>query len=571
MAENNKVYPDGTSKETEEFKERRDVNDIANELIKKVAIETTEKAFKSVGKEKASKSDQDTNFNNGEYATEKRYGNGTENNEFNVTISFPKGAKAPSNFQKVTTWSGKQLISTIKVQITGSDIAIEYENTEAASFIDGKGLNGEKTFKEITNKSKFEKELKEYFQKIADAEVSYLLGTKIGNDDKIEKNMDDSIVKENRTTKLSLKDLISGSFDDVDKKVDILVKESTKKEKKEDKEEKDDKLLLGDEEKANEKKTKTIEERDAELKEMTTAGPAGTGAGRFDTTLTGKSEVVDKKQGKEAIGQPGEVVADQDNVLRRSFQSSALGINEAVQKTSYGKAQKPKPYIRKTIAEESYPNKVELIPGSGYVPVGMDKNTMVGGDPKVDINSQEELDIATYGTHGKTGKKPAARPNLEEGIVADLTKRKFVLNEENEKAGVNKRYIITEKISQEDQNSRWKTLCQFEKNETIEESAVVAIEIEKEGNNGKMVSREQGEEMNLKEFEKNNMDSSPACGCEDGDEDTFELVDKIAPKGQIKSLAQYKIEKSDLQENRAYVIDHFTKKLIQNPKFDPSK
>ena len=39
MAENNKVYPEGTSKETEEFKERREVNDIANELIKKVAIE----------------------------------------------------------------------------------------------------------------------------------------------------------------------------------------------------------------------------------------------------------------------------------------------------------------------------------------------------------------------------------------------------------------------------------------------------------------------------------------------------------------------------------------------------
>ena len=558
MAENNKIYPDGTSKETEEFKERRDVNEIANELIKKVVIETTEKAFRSVGKEKASKSDKDTNHNNGEYATGKRYGNGTENNEFNVTVSYPKGAKAPSNFQKVTTWSGKQLISTIKVQIIDTDITVEYENTEAASFINGKGLNGEKTFKDIIKKSEFEKELKKYFQEIADAEVSYILGTKIGNDDKIEKDMNDSIVKENRTTKLSLKDLMNGSFADVDKTVGILVKEAANK--KDDK--KEDDLLLGDEE----KKTKTIKERDAELKEMTVSGPAGAGAGAFDTKLQGNPEVIDKKKGNEAIGQPGEVVADGDNVLRRSFQSS--GLSEAVKRTPYGEAQKPKAYIKKTIDENSYPNKVELEPGSGYVPKGMSSNTMVGGDPEVEINSQEELDIATYGTHGKSGKKPAARPNLEEDAKADLTKRKFVLNEENEKAGVNKRYIITEKISQKDQNNRWSKLCSFEKNETIEEATVIAVELDGE-NIGKTVSREQGEEMNLKEFEQNNMDSSPACGCDDDSE--FEMVDKNAPQGQIKSSAVYKIEKSDLNENRAYVIDHFTKKLIQNPKFDPSK
>ena len=92
-------------------------------------------------------------------------------------------------------------------------------------------------------------------------------------------------------------------------------------------------------------------------------------------------------------------------------------------------------------------------------------------------------------------------------------------------------------------------------------------DIEKGGSS--TVSREQGEEMNLKEFEKNNMDSNPTCGCDD--DDAFEMVDKNAPQGQIKSLATYKIAKTDLQENKAYVLDHFTKKLIQNPKFDSSK
>ena len=102
--------------------------------------------------------------------------------------------------------------------------------------------------------------------------------------------MDDSIVKENRTTKLSLKELMEGSFEDVDKKVNVLVQEASKKKKNENDEanpkEKDNKgLLFGDESKEDEKedkKFKTVAERDAELKEMTTSGPAIQGsAGGF--------------------------------------------------------------------------------------------------------------------------------------------------------------------------------------------------------------------------------------------------------------------------------------------------
>jgi len=208
---------------------------------------------------------------------------------------------------------------------------------------------------------------------------------------------------------------------------------------------------------------------------------------------------------------------------------------------------------------------------------------MVGGNPEVEINSQEELDIANYGTHGKkTGKKPAARPNLKKSEAeakkleeSYVPRRKFAINEENEKKGVNKRYIIADEVSQDKLNERWNQLCKFTKDESIEEkeviseSVVLGLGFESDETAEKTVSREEGEIQNEKEFEQNNLETPAASNSEECDD--FEMIDKASPKGEVSSLAVYKIDKQDLQENKAYVIDHFTKKLVLNPKYDSKK
>jgi integrase/recombinase XerD len=107
--------------------------------------------------------------------------------------------------QKVSTFGGKKIVSEIYLEIIGKTIHVDYKNTEASAFHQSSNKNTyapEQLSKSgiitgIENETSFKKDFKKFFKPIAEAEVEYLIDTKIGNGDKSEKNMNDSIIKEN--------------------------------------------------------------------------------------------------------------------------------------------------------------------------------------------------------------------------------------------------------------------------------------------------------------------------------------------------------------------------------------
>jgi hypothetical protein len=128
-------------------------------------------------------------------------------------------------------------------------------------------------------------------------------------------------------------------------------------------------------------------------------------------------------------------------------------------------------------------------------------------------------------------------------------KRKFSSLAENEEKGINKRYIITEKLSKEDQVKRWKKLYEND----------CFCGIKDQGDD--VTTRNEYEEEANKEFSANNPIESDLCNTPfSGEEEGF--VDVPKAKG---SMIVFRISESDVKANKMYLIDHFTKKLVLNP------
>jgi len=590
MAEK-EIYPKGTVQRTEEFENRQKIKKIASDVVEEVAKQTTEKAFDKLGYKKVGKKEDDINYDHGVYGTEERYGYGTANGEFNVTISKPKGVTAASSFQKVTTFGGKKLVSEIYIEINKDNLNISYKNTEASGFnqqSDGptyaKGLLNKKiNFANIDNKNKFKKELTKMFQDIADAEAKYLVNTKIGNDDKIEKDMNDSIVKE-QTIKLSLKELVIDSLEDSVKKIEKLTESCGEKHEKEEackkvEPEKEEDLLLGDK-----KESKEEQEEEKELEEITTSGPviAGSEGGFKDGAQSGAGGYMAPLSGKKD---------DEEKIIKRNFK-------ESYEKTPYAQAQKPRAFVKRTLEEggcASYCVKVPVEKGSGHLVPSFKKNHTFGA-PGMSLDSQpnspgEASYSAVRDPFGVPKKSKEKADKLKEEIDEEATveetsvdetlqketlmKRKFVVNEENEKLGINKRYIITEKRSEEEMNERWKKLSNLKPYETIREAENIVQnkeETKKEQlnelgfvgeKNNNLVTREQGEEENARNFAKQ-------AQVEAGDViDGEEIID--IGKNNISGVIFRVCKKDYLNEGKAYIFDYLTQELVPNPNFKVEK
>ena len=558
--ENTELYPEGIVQQTEDFALRQKIKKIVGENVEEIIKEETIRAFKELGY------DEKDGYMfviaaGGKDNKEKEVGKGTAEGKLIVTVSIPKmlnmGAVKPVSYmQKVSTFGGKKIVSEIYLEIKDKTVHVEYKNTEAAAFHQSSEkdtyapnkLNKSGIISGIENEKTFKKDFKDFFSSIADAEARYLIGTKIANDDKTEKNMNDSIVKENKFT-MKLTDLFSSSFEDAGNQIDNLVKESVEIKEVESKEKEDSvsgtpstssgeptdkKLVIGSEDKTEEEKTEET------VEEMTASG--GNAAGGAYLT-------------PHAFTSDGKTKAFKTN---KSLGYTEVQMNESVKNTTYGQMRTPRAHkVRqedgsyKIIAEGSVKTPyVDVVPmgPDGWPPKGMEHPYALGKHG-IKVNSPEELAETGHGDLSQLEKKE--KDPVEESYrkSLDLTKKKFSSLAENEEKGINKRYIITEKLSKEDQVKRWKELYEND----------CFCGIKDQGDD--ITTRDEYEEEANKEFSANNPIESDLCNTPfSGEEEGF--VDVPKAKG---SMIVFRISESDVKANKMYLIDHFTKKLVLNP------
>lgn len=519
MAKKEEAYPKGYPRQTDNFSDEQKFKYDVFEAIKEIVLETTEKAFVDKGYTK--KEDKA-----GEYGTGESYGAGTALNQFNIRLS--SRPQTNTYFEKIIYFGGKKSITDVNIGWDAKNKAIElaYKNSEFSAF---KGY-GSKSGAQLVNSrenfvikslSEFKKELKELFKSFAEKEVAYITSTKIGIEDKTEKSINSMV--ETSMKKFSLKNLMTSSDEDLSMAVDNYISEGKK-----DKEKKD--------------KTRMN-------------NPEVVAANSKDKLLFDKKDLEDKAEPDiQEISASGGNAAGGAFLTPSAFKKGGdlnLEEKERFDKTSYAQGQKQRPSVKKTMKEgESFWTTIELEPGSGYIPKGMDHNFEMGKHSKnTDTN---------YPGKPKGKMNEGVEPKIENPSVLkeSLIKRKFTTINENEEKGINKRYIVTEQRSVTEQTDRWKKLSLFEKNDTINASDNIT-----ESFNLPIASMKHVEEENKKDFMQRNSDAE-AGGSVDG----RNVV--VVNKPNSLSNAMFKVFEDDyLNENKAYILDLNSGNLVSNPNF----
>jgi len=318
--------------------------------------------------------------------------------------------------------------------------------------------------------------------------------------------------------KISLTDIINSNFDDtIDK-----IMESTKKDVDKNHPEVKDantkgKLLFDDK-----------EEDEEETVDEVTASGGGAGAGGYLTPG--------------AFGKGGDFDDEMKEGKEKEIHEK---LQERFEETPYSKRDKKRSLKRENTDGWTT---VEL-DSDDYAPKGMDHNYAMGLHG-VEVNSTEEDKLSKGSPKGKGAMKESFDPS----------KKKFVSLTENEDKGINKRYIITHQKTQEEESNRWKALSNFDKNSTIRLAESCGGEIDN-GTSEKMVSREQGEDENMKEFMQRN------GGVDHGDEIDGKTVVVVGKPGSL-SGAEFKVFEDDyLNENKAFILDMHSGNLVNNPNY----
>jgi hypothetical protein len=179
-------------------------------------------------------------------------------------------------------------------------------------------------------------------------------------------------------------------------------------------------------------------------------------------------------------------------------------------------------------------------------------------DGKLIYNSNSIDEFLTTGINYKA-------TSLKESLV----KRKFTSLTENEEKGINKRYIVTEQRSQDEQKDRWKKLSLFETYETIHKAEGMCECMDECSCGGgsnyseddNLVTMDQGQKENERDFIQRNQDA------ESGEfVDGKEVIIVAKPKSMTNVM--YKVFKDDfMNENKAYILDLSTGNLVNNPSF----
>ena len=564
MAEKEEIYPQGYPKQTESFSDNQKFKYDVYEAIKEVSLESTKKAFEDKGyiqKEGAA----------GEYGTGEKYGKGTELHHFNIRLSSRPNTN--TYFEKIIYFGGKEYIIEVAIgwDAKNKTIELSYKTPEGAAFR-GYGseegphmVDGRFNFV-IKSVDAFKKDLKKMFDKFAQKEVAQITKTKMGIEDKTEKSIN-SMVEHMKNNKFTLSSLYNSSFDEVSDIVGNYINEAKKD--KEEKKDNDDKLRMNSPEvvAANSKGKmlfdfETLEEAEKQhgtdykeyfKKQMDKYGvesPGDLKKSQWTAINAGWTSKEEKSQVDEmTTAGPGAGSAGPFAYQANPFEMDKGIMKRKFNDTNYSKKDK-KRSVKKEYNENSsapYSYSVEINPGSGYVPKGMEKNYVAG---------QHGLNESIEKVNDKLGDSKL----LKESMV----KRKFTSDEE----GVNKRYVVTEKRDINEQKDRWKKLSLFETYETIHKAEGMC-ECMNECTCGSsdsyeddnLVTMDQGQEENERDFIQRNQDA------ESGEfVDGKEVIIVAKPKSMTNVM--YKVFKDDfMNENKAYILDLSTGNLVNNPSF----
>lgn len=569
-------------KRADDFQKEVNIKEDVIEIAKELLESTTEDAFSKMGFEKSEKKA-------GFYGTEESYGAGTEQNKFGVRVA----GKTKSSLEKQIMLGTKRIQSDINFQYNGKMVSVEYKTTEAGFFrgVDTKSIpyTFTKTINvDASNKTELKKKMKELFEEAAKKEVGYLTNTRLGVDDKIDKSTT-STVTENKQSmkKLTIKSIFSLEEDlftinesKKNKENIEQVKDSNTKPlssispyDKEDKKAEKGKFLLFD------KTEKELQER-ADKSEL----------GREKYLKLTKSEMK-KKFGTEKLSEltPVEKKEFFDNIDKIYVSKEEKNLNEdggpgvtstgpngtgagayltpmAFKSTSYGKQKANK---RPTITKE-----YKVVPNSeGYnsnnfwqtVDTKALQDAHPIGMPGIKPNSKEEWNAATKGDKNKLkrlGLKESVNKDVEFSPKAklDLTQKKIFSESENIAKGINKRYLVTEKTSEEYLQERWKKLSNFKLNESINENLEINDIInECECENKSLISFKP-----ISNSIVDNVDLEMELEKPEIAQNLEETV-TVAKPGSLFGTEYIFYKKDFLNENKKYIFDLNSKVFVPNP------
>jgi len=499
---------------SDEFQKEVEIKETTMEVAKDLLESTTENEFSKLGYEEVSKSA-------GEYGTEKKYGAGVEQNQFKIRVA----GKTKTSLEKQVMLGAKRIQSDINFSYNGKMVNVEYKTTEAGFFrgVDSNSIPYTFT-KTITidgsKKTELEKQMKELFAIGAKKEVGYLTNTKLGVEDTTDKSTT-STVNENQESmkKLTIKSIFSNedisdalneskNSDNVKKQNTIPLDKTHPFDKSDEEVDKDKSLLFDDKE-------------ETDVNEVTTAGPSGAGAGAFLTPFAFKG-------------------------------------------TSYGKYKgKKKPTITKEY--NVVPNSEGYNSDGFWQKVNVDalKDTHPLGMPGIKPGSKEEWDATTKGDKNKL-----KRLGLKEEVEApkvnlDLTKKKIFSEAENVKNGVNKRYLITEKTSEEYLKDRWKKLTSFKLYESIQESEEINLTLNECECENKPVKSIDPLPIDKIEEKVELIEQTPEPINES--KNILEETVTVQKPGSLFGIEYVFYKKDFLDENKKYILDLSSKVFVPNP------
>ena len=563
MAKKEEIYPEGYPRQQENFSEEQKFKFDVFEAIKEIALETTEKAFEDLGYAKKE-------GRAGEYGNGDSYGVGTSLNHFNIRLSSRPNTN--TYFEKIIYFGGKKAITDVNIGWDAKNKTIElaYKNSEFSAFrgyhdktsYDGAQLINNRSNFVIKSLPEFKKELKKLFKSFADKEVAYITSTKIGIEDKTEKSINSMV--ETSMKKFSIKNLMTASDEDLSNAVDKYISEG----KKDNADKKEDKTRMNNPEviAANSPGTLLFDDIE-EIKDEGVKTAAKNKLKKFGVVAINELKPSEKKTYFEELAEElsiKEVTASGGNAAGGAYLTPMafkkggdlnLEEKEKFEKTPYAQGQKQRPSVHKTMKEgDSFWTTVELTPGSGYVPKGMEHNYVVGQHSK-------NTDKSYPGKAKKMNESVEPKKEDKSIIKESLVKRKFTTLKENEEKGINKRYIVTEQRNEEEQNDRWKKLALFETYETINRDENIIEECGCDVVDNHQVTMAQGEAENEKEFMQRNSDAEAG-----GEVDGRAVV--LVAKPNSLSNAMFKVFQDDyMNEGKAYILDLNSGNLVANPNF----
>lgn len=506
MAKDKALSTNAEVKRSKQFQDHLDLEHSVVDIVKELLLDQTEKAFSEKG---ISKNDRPA----GVYGTGKAYGFGADEGKYTITIQN----KTVTTFTKYVTFGSKRMITDVNCVYEGDVLMVQYKTTEDGNFRGIKEKNGQsytfhkKFILKTDSLTAIKKTLQSIFLDIAKKEVEYLLNTKLGVQDKLETGTASTVeenLNNNKMKKLTIKELFSDDEMEIISEKKQEVKPNIDKIKKANTVDlnngnKKRKMFLDDEKSdKDQNETSTVEEITT-----TAGGPGSAGPFRYDTPYFAA-----KKSKRPKLDKDYNIVPQKN---------------------------------------ESFYTRVEIEPGSGYIPKGMKQNYIQG------MHNATPEQLAKYGyAEGQFGenKKP------------DLTKRKIFSESDNIQKGINKKYLITEKTTEEYKKERWSKLTSFKLYESIKEAEEI---INPEDYNDLPWSPplskggfEPHDEVEY--YEKNMLDKDELFNDSPEGDSSEETVSVEKPSSSFGT--EYKFYKKDfMNESKKYILDLNTMTFVINP------